>query len=124
MEAKEYLYSFFPAVVCINFKTSQCPYFRKRQSELNKQPIEDLLEQMLALFEISFSQFEDMDFETRYLLQQDLLDALVPVIRKHFKVDAYGRKEIPNLEEVINDLENYREAHYLNIYAETVLQKQ
>lgn len=53
----------------------------------------------------------------------DMLNSLVPVIRKHFNADAYGRKEMPNLEKVINDLENFREDHYLRIYAEDVLRK-
>ena len=99
------------------------PYFKKRQADLNNQPMGELLEQILALFEVSFSQYEAMDFETQYLFQHDLLDSLVPVIRKHINADAYGRKEMPNLEKVINDLENFREDHYLRIYAEDVLRK-
>ena len=64
-----------------------------------------------------------MDFEAKYLLQHDLLDALAPVIRKHFAADAFGRTDMPNLEKVISDLENYREDYYRNLYAETVLRK-
>lgn len=90
---------------------------------MNAQPIEALWEQILALFEISFSQFEEMDYEARYLLQHDLLDALAPVIRKHFTEDAFGRTDMPNLEKVISDLENSREDHYLNLYADTVLRQ-
>lgn len=104
-------------------KVKNYPYYRKRKSDLNKQPIEELLEQILALFEISFSQFEDMSFEEQYLLQHDLLDALVPVIRKHFKVDAYDREDMPNLERIIYELENYRDNHYIHIHAEEVLRK-
>lgn len=106
-----------------HLKAGNYPYFKKRQADLNKQPMEELLEQILALFEVSFSQYEAMDFETQYLFQHDLLDSLVPVIKKHFNADVYGRKEMPNLEKVINDLENFREDHYLRIYAEDVLRK-
>lgn len=106
-----------------HLKAGNYPYFKKRQADLNKQPMEELLEQILALFEVSFSQYEAMNFETQYLFQHDLLDSLVPVIKKHFNADAYGRKEMPNLEKVINDLENFREDHYLRIYAEDVLRK-
>ena len=106
-----------------HLKAGNYPYFKKRQADLNKQPMEELLEQILALFEVSFSQYEAMDFETQYLFQHDLLDSLVPVIKKHFNADAYGRKGMPNLEKVINDLENFREDHYLRIYAEDVLRK-
>lgn len=106
-----------------HLRVGNYPYFRKRQTDLNKQPMGELLEQILALFEISFSQYESMDFEAQYLLQHDLLDSLVSVIRKHFTADAYGRKEMPDLEKVINDLENFREDHYLHIYADEVLRK-
>lgn len=99
------------------------PYYHKRKSDLNKKPIEELLEQILALFEISISQFEDMDFESQYLFQHDLLEALVPVIRQHFRVDAYNRKEMPDLERIICELENYRDDHYLHLYAEDSLRK-
>ena len=99
------------------------PYYCKRKSDLNKTPNDELLEQILALFEISFSQFDSMDFESKYLLQHDLFDVLVPVIKKHFKVDAYGRKDMPNLEKIIYDLENSRDEYYTNLYAEEVLRK-
>lgn len=106
-----------------HLKAGNYPYFKKRQADLNKQPMEELLEQILALFDVSFSQYEAMDFEAQYLFQHDLLDSLVLVIRKHFNADAFGRKEMPNLEKIINDLENFREDHYLHIYAEDVLRK-
>ena len=99
------------------------PYFRKKKSDLDQQPMSELLEQLFALYEISYSQFEDMNFEQRYQLQHDLLDALVPVMRKHFNVDAYGRKDMPNLMRIIIELENYRNNHYIELHAENVLRK-
>lgn len=122
-QANSYSDEFIKSVALAQLKAENYPYFRKRQSGLNAQPIETLWEQILALFDISFSQFEDMDFEARYILQHDLLDALAPVIRKHFTADAFGRTDMPNLEKVISDLENYREDYYRNLYAETVLRK-
>lgn len=102
--------------ICVaQLKAKNYPYYRKRKTDLSKQPIEELLEQILALFEISFSQFEEMDFEAQYHLQHDLLDALVPVIRKHFRVDAYGRRDMPDLEKIICELENFRDDHYIHI---------
>ena len=62
-----------------------------------------------------------MDFESQYLLQHDLLNALVPVIRNHFKMDAYGRNDMPELERIIYELENFRDDHYMHLYAEEVL---
>lgn len=104
-------------------KAKNYPYFEQRKTDLNKQPIGELLEKILALFDISFSQFKKMDFEAQYLFQHDLLEALVPVIRKHFKADAYGQEKMPNLEKVILDLEYYREDHDLQLYADEVLRK-
>lgn len=122
-QAKSYSDDFLRSIYLAQLKVKNYPYYRKRKSDLNQQPIEELLEQILALFEISFLQYEDMEFEAQYHLQLDLLEALVPVIRKHFKVDAYGREDMPDLERIIFDLENYRQDHYLHIYAEEVLRK-
>lgn len=102
--------------ICVaQLKAKNYPYYRKRKTDFSKQPIEELLEQILALFEISFSQFEEMDFDAQYHLQHDLLDALVPIIRKHFRVDAYGRRDMPDLERIICELENFRDDHYIHI---------
>ena len=76
-----------------------------------------------SLFEISISQFEDLDFEAQYLFQHELFDALAPVIRKHFKMDAYGRTDMPDLERIISDLEDFRDEYYLHLYADEVLRK-
>lgn len=110
--------------ICLaQLRVEKHPYYNQRKAELNKQPIEELLEQILSLFEISFSQFEKMDFESQYALQHDLFDALIPVIRKHFEVDAYGQKDMPNLIKIIVDLESYRDNHYEKLYAEEVLRE-
>jgi hypothetical protein len=99
------------------------PYYRKRCIDLNQHPITDFLERLLSLFEISMSQYDDMDFEAQYLFQHDLFEAIVPIIMKHFAVDAYGRSDMPNLERIISDLENFRESHYIQLYADKVLRK-
>lgn len=104
-------------------KVKKFPYYRKRKTDLDNQPIDDLVEQILSLFEISFAQFEKMDFESKYQLQHDLFNVLVPVMRKHFEMDAYGRKSMPNLEKIIIDLENYRDDYYLHLFAEEILRK-
>ena len=122
-QADSYGDDFLKSMCLAQLRPENHPYYRKRKSDLDKQPVGQLLEQILALFEISFSQFESLDFEAQYLLQHDLFDALVPVIRKHFKVDAYGRNDMPNLEKIIFDLESFREDYYLHLYAEEVLRK-
>ena len=122
-QADSYSDDFLRSMCLAQLRPEKYPYFRKRKFDLNKQPIGELLEQILALFEISFSQFESLDFESQYLLQHDLFDALVPVIRKHFKVDAYGRNDMPDLEKIVYELENYRDDYYLHLHAEEVLRK-
>lgn len=122
-QADKYSDDFLRTMYLAQLKVERYPYYRKRKTDLNKQPIGELLEQIFSLFEISFSQFEALDYESQYLLQHDLFEAIVPVIRKHFKVDAYGRKDMPDLERIINELETLRDEHYLHLYAEEVLRK-
>lgn len=116
--ADSYSNAFFKDRYLDRLKPKSFPYYQKRKSDLDKLPISELLEQILSLFEISFSQFESLDFESQYLLQRDMFNALVPVIRKHFEVDAYGRKDMPNLEKIIYDLENFHDDFYFNLYIE------
>ena len=120
-QAESYDDNFLKTISLAQLKAEKHPYYRKRKTDLNKQPFEKLLEHILSLFDISISQFEKMDFESQYLLQHDLLNALVPVIRNHFKMDAYGRNDMPELERIIYELENFRDDHYMHLYAEEVL---
>lgn len=122
-QADSYNDDFLKSIYLAQMLPEMHPYYCKRKSDLNKTPNDELLEQILALFEISFSQFDSMDFESKYLLQHDLFDALVPVIRKHFEVDAYGRNDMPHLEKIISDLEDFRDDYYLHLYAEEVLRQ-
>lgn len=122
-QANSYNDDFLRNMCLTQLKPEKYPYYRKRKSDLNNQPIGELLEEILALFEISFTQFESLDFESQYLLQHDLFDALVPVIRKYFEVDAYGRRDMPDLEKIIYELESFRNEHYLHLYSEEVLRK-
>ncbi|RHN00973.1 hypothetical protein [Dielma fastidiosa] len=123
LHGKAALYNddFLRMMYLAQLKAERYPYYRKRKVDLSQQSIEKLLEQILSVFDISFSQFEDMDFESQYLLQHDLFDALVPVIRKHFFVDAYGQKDLPHLEKIICDLENFCDDYYQRLHAEEVL---
>lgn len=122
-QASKYEDEFFREMYLSQLTISNYPYYRKRRADLSKEPIEDLLERILSLFEISFDQYERMDFEAKYLFQHDLLEVLVPIVRKHFQVDAYGRKNMPDLEKIIYDLENFRENYYLQMYANEKLRE-
>ena len=121
--AERYKDPFLKEIYLAQLTPEDYPYYSKRRDELNKRPIEDLIEQILSLFEISISQFEDMDFEEQYSLQHDIFEVLIPVMRKHFAVDAFGKKDMPNLEKILCDLESYRDDHYLYEHANTVLRK-
>lgn len=121
-EAKFWKNDFIRQIHLSYLTVENYPYFGKRKDDLNKQlSINGLLERILSLYLISFSQFEEMDFESQYELQYEMFSVLIPVIRKHFNVDAYGREDMPELERIIYDLEGYKENHDLHIYAEEVL---
>ena len=122
-QAVSYDDDFLKTIWLAQLKAEKYPYYRKKKADLNKQPFEKMLEHILSLFDISISQFERMNFESQCLLQHDLLNALVPVIRKHFKMDVYGRKDMHDIERIIYELENFRDDHYLHLYAEEVLHK-
>ncbi len=109
------------------------PYFREEQRDLLTIKQEGLFEtggmaetikRLLSLFEVSFSQFEKMTFDQKYDFQYELFNAMIPIIRKHFTVDAYGNTDPYSFENIINDLENYKEHHDELEYADTILREQ
>ena len=48
------------------------PYFREEQERLQREKIDETLKRILSLFEISYKQFEEKDFEEQYSFQHDL----------------------------------------------------
>lgn len=108
------------------------PYFREEQRDLLTVKQDGLFEtggmaetmkRLLSLFEVSFSQFEKMTFDQQYDFQYELFNAMIPIIRKHFKEDAYGNTDGYSFESIINDLENYKENHDELEYADTILRQ-
>lgn len=122
-QAESFSDDFFRNIYLKRLTVDKNPYFQKRKSDLIKQPMRELIEQVLSLFDISISQYDAFDFESQHLFQLDLFYAIIPVVQKHFSEDAYGQKDMPNLERIIFELENYREDYYLHQYAEDVLRK-
>lgn len=122
-KAESYTDELLKSIYVSQLTAENYPYFRKRKKDIDEQPIRILLEQLLSLFEISILQFDNLDFEVQYSLQQDLFNSIIPIIKKYFKEDAYGRYDMPNLEKIIFELENFREDYYLTIYAEDILRK-
>jgi hypothetical protein len=52
-----------------------------------------------------------MTFEQQYNFQYDLFNAMIPVVKKHFKEDAYGHKDDYYFESILIDLDVYKEWH-------------
>ena len=77
------------------------------------------IELILSLFDVTFIQFYNLDFETQYHLQHDLFEAMYNVLIKNFTSDTNDHKGISDY--IICDLENYKEEHDLVEYAETIL---
>lgn len=99
------------------------PYFREEQDALKKEKMEETLKRVLSLFEVSYSQFQNKDFEEQYDFQHDLLNAILPVMYKHFDRDGYGDESRQSFEKIIYDLESYKEDYYERQYADTVVRK-
>ena len=108
------------------------PYFREEQRDFQtvKQDgafetggMQETMKRLLALFEVSYDQFEKLTFDQQYTFQYDLFNAMIPIIEKHFKEDAYGNSESYYFEGILNDLENYKEHHDEIEYANTELRQ-
>lgn len=108
------------------------PYFREEQRELQSVKREGLFEtggmtetmkRLLSLFEVSYTQFEKMSFNQQFNFQYELFDTMIPIIRKYFTEDAYGKKDRYSFESILIDLENYKEQHDELEYADTTLRQ-
>ncbi|MFR4453802.1 MAG: hypothetical protein ACLT5W_13350 [Ruminococcus sp.] len=99
------------------------PYFREEQERLQREKIDETLKRILSLFEISYKQFEEKDFEEQYSFQHDLFVAILPIIYKHFKQDGYGDAEMYNCQRIISELEDYHDLVESRKYADNILRK-
>jgi len=97
------------------------PYLRAVQDDQNTIPFNEFIEKMFSLFDISYNQFESLEFEKKYELQYEIFSSIIPVLKKYFNEDGYGQKGLPDIERIIFDLENHRDDHYLSLYADTKL---
>ncbi|AWW28435.1 MULTISPECIES: hypothetical protein [unclassified Acetobacterium] len=106
-----------------NLHPAEYPYFRKEQDDLLKESITVFLKKLFSLFDISYAQFEEMDFKKQYEVQHDLFEAIKTVISKHFEQDGYGNKYMFNLDKITSDLENYYENYYIQKNADEQLRE-
>lgn len=93
--------------------SSKYPYCKKELDILKGMPIRELLSHIFSLFDVSYSQFEQMTFEKQYALQYELFEAMIPIMRKHFTEDSYGNEDMPELDYILVQLDNYRDDYYL-----------
>lgn len=99
------------------------PYSRKEYDKICQQNIRFHLSSILSLFEISYEQFENLNFEEQYNLQHDLFESISGILSRYFKVDAFGSKEMYGLYKIIADLESYKEDYDMQQYADTTLRE-
>lgn len=108
------------------------PYFREEQRDLLRIKQDGLIKtggmaetikRLLSLFDVSYAQYEAFDFETQYGFEHDLYCAMIPVVRKYFKKNAYGEDDALAFYRIIIDLENYKEYHDELEYADTTLRQ-
>lgn len=96
-------------------------YSTKTLEEARSLGIKEDLKVIFSLFDISYMQYDGLDYETQYNLQHGLFEAIYNVLGNYFSKDAYGNDGVSR--HIINDLEFSRDDHYLLEYANTVLRK-
>lgn len=111
-----------------NLKPENYPYYpsgkvKSDNKEKARDPLIEVLEAVLPMFEIPLNRFDTMEFEERWSLEHDFLCAMIPIIRKHFDVDNRGRADMPDLERVINSHENYRDDFYFEKLVDEKIRK-
>lgn len=104
-------------------KINEYPYSRKKFDELRQKNIREYFSETFSLFDISYDQFDKMDFDEQYNLQHAILSSISTILSKYFTTDGYGNTDMLGLYRIIYDLENYRDNHYEYIYGDTILRK-
>lgn len=97
------------------------PFDRDQLEALKTENIKETLARVLALFNRSYAQFENMDKEEQFNFQEALLNAMYPVVTGYFKADGYGRINDPEDEWIIHSLDSAREDYYEKLWAENTL---
>lgn len=97
------------------------PFDRDQMEALKRENIKETITRVLALFNRSYAQFENMDTEEQFNFQEALLNAIYPVVTGYFKADGYGRINDPEDEWIIHSLDSAREDYYEKLWAENTL---
>ena len=80
------------------------PFSRKAFDESQNLDIKNHLSNIFSLFNISYKQFENLDFEKKYNLQHDLFETIPQILLKYFSEDAYGNKDMYGLYQLVSEL--------------------
>lgn len=99
------------------------PYNRQALDELRQKEMREHLSSIFSLFNISYEQFDSLDFDTQYNLQHDLFESISTILSKYFKVDGYGNTDMMGLSRIIYDLESYKDDHYTYLYGDIKLRQ-
>lgn len=99
------------------------PYFRQERDAFQQENMKETLSRVLSLFNRSYSQFEVKDFEDQYLFQKELLEAIYPVVKKHFVVDGLGKSDEMEAQWILAALDYARDDYYEEQWADTTLRQ-
>ena len=88
------------ATLYAQLEPKKFPYLIKQQGKQadGRFLYDHYLENVLAIHDISMRQFYALSPERQKLLQLDIEDALIHVIGNYFDRDAFGRKDLPNIQ--------------------------
>lgn len=100
-------------VALSSLRINNYPYFMKEKGEYQ---INYFLKNVLMLYDISLTQYENFPFERKIEFLRALDTAMVPVIDHFFIQDAYGNDGLPNLQFNSIHIDQYEEEHYMNIW--------
>lgn len=108
------------------------PYYREESRELSEVNydgmfvtggFQETMTRLLDIFDVSYKQYEELEFETKYHFEKELYEAMIPIIRKYFKKDAFGNGDSSAFIGILSDLEHWKDSHDDLIYADTVIRK-
>ena len=100
---------------------NEYPFSRMELEENKKTGITNFITAILNLYDISYEEYDKLDFDTQTNIDRDLITSIGDILIKYFKKDSYGKAGLPKADFLLYDLDNYIENHYQLVYADTTL---
>ena len=122
-KAESYEDDAFRKVVISTLTKEKYPYYTKRKQELWSFSENGFVENILSLYNVAMSQFNELEFEKQYQFQHDLIDVITPIMFNYFTKDAYGHDAYPDFYKPQFDLEDFRDNFFDRQYADTTLRE-